>query len=734
MTEDKTLHQSNDELEASQRKSESRDGPPAMVPGYDLEYRLGRGAYGEVWLAVDGNTRRRVAIKFYNRSGGVDVSMLAREVEKLARLAADRYVVQLLEVGWNATPPYYVMDFIEGGSLEDLLGDGKLVDQEHAIEIFHDVVMGLKHLHNKGILHCDLKPGNVLLDTDHKPRLADFGQSRLDSEQAPALGTLFYMAPEQANLNAIPDVRWDIYSAGIILYCMLTGTPPHRDESTVHSIQQYDGVEQRLEAYRRQVQKADIQKKIKSLNHVDSELKEILSKCLAKQPQKRFQSAQEVLWKLKERDAKHTKRPLMILGVISPLLILIVMITFFGYIYQQITVDADRAIIEEAGAGNRWAAQYVARTASHQIDMYFDAVSQLAENPKLKANIELLRKVDFFKKAQAQLGNPRNNHLKNLDIIRSELAENKYAGNLIEILRDQAKSSKFPRAASWFITDPYGTQLASSLEGTSAKPVIGKNYSYRTYFSGLDKDIDYKDDKEFQKIDVSDPKQLSHIKSSHISAVFRSTATGQWKVAFTRPYFIEEEFGGIIAVTVETGSFVDFQNGPDLYAILVDGRQGDFYGTVLEHPYFADAVARKKAIPDEIFEKRVAADSLTRDYGVFSDPIGEQTSESPDPARTPYSGKWIAGLAKVKSKYLGSDMKHPKNTGLVVLAAKRYEKALESSHKLGTAIFQLAVIALGGFLAVFAMIGLFAFRTMKRTGGRFLRYDSLTLDPDSTQK
>ena len=97
------------------------------------------------------------------------------------------------------------MDYIENGSLEALQREHGCFSASEVTELFTEVATGLLHAHGKGVLHCDLKPANILLDQDNKPRLADFGQSRLSSDQTPALGTLFYMAPEQANLKALPD-------------------------------------------------------------------------------------------------------------------------------------------------------------------------------------------------------------------------------------------------------------------------------------------------------------------------------------------------------------------------------------------------------------------------------------------------------------------------------------------------------------------------------------------------
>src|ERR1041384_6603661 len=118
---DRTLPQSNEERRLAQERSLQRTHAPTQVPGYEVERFLGAGAYGEVWVAVDRNTGRKVAIKFYAHRGGLDWSLLSREVEKLAFLSADRYVGQLLDVGGDAEPPYYVMEYVERGSLEDRL-------------------------------------------------------------------------------------------------------------------------------------------------------------------------------------------------------------------------------------------------------------------------------------------------------------------------------------------------------------------------------------------------------------------------------------------------------------------------------------------------------------------------------------------------------------------------------------------------------------------------------------
>ena len=194
---------------------------PSVVPGYRILKPIGEGKYGSVWLAREQNTGKQVAIKFYTHRRGVDWSLLGREVEKLAVLYTSRNIVGLLAVGWDHDPPYYVMEYLENGSLAAKLAEGPLVITD-AVRIATRVCQALVHAHGSGVLHCDLKPANILLDQDFEPRLCDFGQSRLADEHSHSLGTLFYMAPEQADLKAVPDARWDVYALGALIYNMLT--------------------------------------------------------------------------------------------------------------------------------------------------------------------------------------------------------------------------------------------------------------------------------------------------------------------------------------------------------------------------------------------------------------------------------------------------------------------------------------------------------------------------------
>jgi serine/threonine protein kinase len=190
-----------------------------------------------VWVGADKNTGRRVAIKFYAHRSGVDWALISREVEKLVFLSADRYVVQLLDVGWDTDPPYYVMEYIEHGSLDEYLRRRGILSAAEAVELFRETAVGLLHAHGKGVLHCDLKPANVMLEARHDEadvvKVLDFGIARLNeggggtrlTQFGTVCGTPGYMSPEQARGEEL-DGRSDLYGVGAILYELVTGKLP----------------------------------------------------------------------------------------------------------------------------------------------------------------------------------------------------------------------------------------------------------------------------------------------------------------------------------------------------------------------------------------------------------------------------------------------------------------------------------------------------------------------------
>src|SRR5438309_11118875 len=120
-----------------------RARPPARLPGYDIQRSLGEGAYGSVWLAAAHNTGKLVAIKFYSHRPGLDWSLLNREVEKLAALYTCRDIIGLIEVGWDSEPPYYVMEYLENGSLATLLEKKGALNATEAIRIVTAVTQAL---------------------------------------------------------------------------------------------------------------------------------------------------------------------------------------------------------------------------------------------------------------------------------------------------------------------------------------------------------------------------------------------------------------------------------------------------------------------------------------------------------------------------------------------------------------------------------------------------------------
>jgi len=654
-----TQPQAAEAREDSRRMSMAAARPPTDVPGYEPQRLLGTGAYGEVWVALDKTTGRRVAIKFYTHRGGLDWSLLAREVEKLAFLSADRYIVQLLDVGWDATPPYFVMEFIEAGSLENRLQTQGVFPADDAVAMFREIALGLLHAHAKGVLHCDLKPANVLLDDDGWPRLADFGQSRLSHEQAPALGTLFYMAPEQADLKAAPDARWDVYALGAVLYAMLTGKPPHQDEAFTAELLSATSLDERLAWYRDGIARRPAPDGHRKISGVDRDLADLLDRMLQADPRRRLPNVQAVLDGLAARDQRRARRPLVVLGALGPALILIVAALFGWLGFRSVLRQSDRSLTAGALEGNEFAARFVARAAADELNRRFRAVEQAAADPALRRLLAEVEADPQLKPLLTKLNDPSlaDDSAEQQD--REAFLANPLIRRLQEMITGIRQSLDQPPSASWFVTDAQGLQLARD----PMSRTVGRNFAWRTYFAGALED---------RSRDWRPSAEDGPITKTHLSAVFRSRASRHWIVTISTPIRAIEAphaFLGVLALTVDVGGFVELRGDedPNQFAVLVDLRDGPDRGLILQHPFYDDVIEEDKVPrPQRLGDDALpTSDPRRRDY---ADPIAA------DPAGGRFARHWLAAMAPVMVRQQRAE--EPQATGWQVIVQQSYEEAI----------------------------------------------------------
>lgn len=267
--------------------TEDRTGASAAmptIPGYELIGEIGRGGMGVVYRARQTNANRLVALKMVlsgPMASVADVQRFRIEVETVARMD-HLNIVPVFEVGERAGVQFFSMKLIEGSTLADAI-KARRYGMREFVRILATVARAVHHAHQRGVLHRDLKPGNVLLDADCTPYVTDFGlakhvegDGRLTQTGA-VMGTPSYFAPEQARAEPTISTAADTYSLGAVLYEILTGRPPFVGGSPMDVVMQV--IEQDPQAPRRLAPA------------VDKELEIICLKCLEKDPTKRYGSA-----------------------------------------------------------------------------------------------------------------------------------------------------------------------------------------------------------------------------------------------------------------------------------------------------------------------------------------------------------------------------------------------------------------------------------------------------------
>jgi len=256
---------------------------------YELLEEIARGGMGVVYKARQVNLKRIVALKLIlagQLAGPQEVARFHAEAEAAARLDHPG-IVPIFEIGEHKGQHYFSMAFVEGESLARRVAQGVMEPRE-AAALTKKVAEAIAYAHVEGVVHRDLKPGNVLIDKEGSPRVTDFGLAkRVEGEAGgltatgEVLGTPSYMPPEQAMGDAARvGPLSDVYSLGAILYCLLTGRPPFQAANAVETVMQ---VVTQEPVGPRQLNPA-----------VPRDLETITLKCLEKDPSRRYQSAQEL--------------------------------------------------------------------------------------------------------------------------------------------------------------------------------------------------------------------------------------------------------------------------------------------------------------------------------------------------------------------------------------------------------------------------------------------------------
>jgi len=217
------------------RSSIQESRPTQQIPGFQMLERLGSGAMATVFKARQLSLDRKVAIKVLPRRLSENAEYVERFYQEGRAAAKLNHpnIVQAIDVGEAGGLHYFVMEYVEGSTVYHAISEGEPYGEAESLDIIIQIAEALAHAHERGLIHRDVKPKNIMISKDGEAKLADMGLAReaADSEAAQmeagrAYGTPYYISPEQIRGEVNIDFRADIYSLGATLYHMLTGQVP----------------------------------------------------------------------------------------------------------------------------------------------------------------------------------------------------------------------------------------------------------------------------------------------------------------------------------------------------------------------------------------------------------------------------------------------------------------------------------------------------------------------------
>ncbi|MBM7824422.1 serine/threonine-protein kinase [Arcanobacterium pluranimalium] len=226
------------------------DIPRILGGRYEVGDLIGRGGMAQVHIGYDTRLSRTVAIKVLRADLAADPTFLARFRREAQSAAALNHpaIVAVYDTseehvttaaGRTLALPYIVMEYVRGSTVSKLLSNGQALPIDEAVQVVAGVLSALEYSHQEGIIHRDIKPGNIMMTQDGKVKVMDFGIARAIADSAATMtstnsvvGTAQYLSPEQAR-GEVVDTRSDLYSTGCLLYELLTGKPPFQGDSAV---------------------------------------------------------------------------------------------------------------------------------------------------------------------------------------------------------------------------------------------------------------------------------------------------------------------------------------------------------------------------------------------------------------------------------------------------------------------------------------------------------------------
>ena len=573
---------------------------PRRFGHYELLEQVGQGGFGVVYRARQIELDRIVAVKVLRTgafSTGSELRRFRAEASAVAKLNHPNIVV-VHEVGEVDDTPFFSMEFISGPSLAHLLKDGPL-PPDRAATYIRAAAEGIHYAHSRGLIHRDLKPANILLDSFGQPRVTDFGLAH--TRDAPHelthsgdfVGTLLYASPEQARgSHREVGPASDVWGLGATLYELLTGRPPFRGQTAAE-------VQDRILS-------EDPPKPRQIRPNIPKDLERIVMQCLAKEPSRRYPSAEEMSRELGRflRREPVRAQPVGVLGkfvrwcrrrpaTAAPVISL--------FIVMFLATLAAGLFRRDSLAG----VEHGARLAAQAMRADLNPIERIVENAS----------------AQPELaGMIGRNDLKGLD---RWLAAEAHSGS--------RETATWLHTENWYVLDAHGAMLAHWPTGSRLT-----NAAFRDYFTGA----------------------ISHagdVDPVYFSRVYRGANNGQHKFGISRAIMdSRRKIEGVLVATVGTATTENNSLLRDLSRKLVLAAASDtnppppgitFVSNtppflVLLHPAFKEgeaAVAIDHPSIVELLGRDRPADQPADAF--YRDPVAR--------VHPSYKGRWLAGFARV---------------------------------------------------------------------------------------